>query len=439
MEKFLSISELTFLLNKILEETFCQISFEGEIHEISRAASGHIYLTLKDKNSQLSAAMWRSFASRLSFRPEVGMFVQCIGTANLYSKSGRFQMILESMQPAGAGRLQQEFLELKAKLEKEGLFSEARKRELPILPSVVGIVTSESGAALQDMLVKIRERWPSTQVILAPAKVQGEGSVVDICKAIEKLNSDARSEVIIVGRGGGSLEDLWSFNTEAVVRAIFKSSIPIISAVGHETDITLSDLVADVRAPTPTAAAEMVVPHRDVIAKSLDSLAKRLTQYERWFAPMQQCFDDSKERFIRVYKLLIQHNRLRLESSSIKLSKIEPKNLFSFNYSKLQELERRLKFAFGVTELKLRDEKLIELWQRLKKSMTQRVLFANQKLDSYDRNLKALSYQRVLDRGFSLIYSNGKLVKDANALKIGEDLELKFSKASALAEVKKIN
>jgi exodeoxyribonuclease VII large subunit len=438
MENFLSISELTFILNKLLEETFCQVNFEGEIHQLTKASSGHIYLTLKDQDSQVQAAMWRSAAQKLQFKPEVGQFVQCIGTANLYNKSGRFQMTLESMSPAGAGKLQKEFLELKAKLEKEGLFSEARKRALPVFPKCVGIVTSETAAALQDMLVKIRERMPSTLVLLSPARVQGEGSVQDICRAIERLNRDQRAEVIIVGRGGGSLEDLWSFNKEEVVRAIFKSDIPIVSAVGHETDITLADLVADVRAPTPTAAAELVVPHRQDLLQNLENYLQRLANYERWFAPLQQSFDDYSSRFLRAYKVLTLQNKLKLEAAFLKLKKIEPHNLLASKNERLLDLERRLKLSFGKNTLKEHAKQLADFQARINKAFTQHLNLRSQKIKFLEQQLSALSYQRILDRGFSLIYSKDKLVNSSSDLTIKQEVELRFAKGSALAEIKKI-
>ena len=201
MDEFLTISQLTSHINQTLEKEFSRVRFEGEISQITYASSGHLYFTLKDKDSQVQAAMWRSAAARIRFKPKQGDFVQCVGGANLYNKSGRFQLIVQRMREAGEGALQKKYLELKAKLEEEGLFDAARKRTLPFFPRTIGIVTSESAAALQDMLVKLRERMPGTKVILAPARVQGEGAASEIAQAVKLLNKDARAQVLLVWKG----------------------------------------------------------------------------------------------------------------------------------------------------------------------------------------------------------------------------------------------
>ena len=267
--EYLSISELTKQFNAVLKGEFPSVAFRGEISQCYVSASGHMYLSIKDEQSLISTVLWKSTVARLTFRPAEGVEVCCIGSPTIYSGSGKFQVVISRMEEAGEGLLRKRFLELKAKLEKEGFFDASRKRPLPFFPERIGIVTSKSGAAIADMMKKIRERMPSTEVYLYDARVQGRGSVEDIVEGIEYFQTNCNVEVIIVGRGGGSLEDLWSFNEEKVVRAIFSSRIPVISAVGHEVDTSLSDLAADVRAPTPTAAGEMVVPKKEELLQDV--------------------------------------------------------------------------------------------------------------------------------------------------------------------------
>jgi exodeoxyribonuclease VII large subunit len=278
--KPLSVGELTRRLKRTIEDAYRFVWVAGEISNFKGAGpSGHLYFTLKDEESQIPCAMWRGSAARLRFEPENGMEVLAGGRVEVYLPHGKYQLIVETLEPRGVGALQQRFEQLKEKLQKEGLFDPARKRPLPFLPLTVALVTSPTGAAVQDMIRTLRSRFPSLHVLLYPVRVQGEGAAEEIAAAVAHLNF-ARPDVdlMIVGRGGGSLEDLWAFNEEAVARAIHASRIPVVSAVGHETDTTIADFVADVRAPTPTDGAVKAVPRLDEL---LLSLGERETQLKR--------------------------------------------------------------------------------------------------------------------------------------------------------------
>src|SRR4030067_3150139 len=255
----LTVSELTQEIKDILEDKFPDVWVEGEISNLRIPPSGHIYFTLKDDFSQIRVVLFKNQARSLRFSPEDGLHVICRGRGSLYEKRGEYQLILEEMEPKGIGALQLAFLQVKERLEKEGFFDPARKRQIPMVPQTIGIVTSPTGAVIRDMLQIIDRRFENVHILLYPVRVQGEGASLEIARAIEYFNDRMNVDVIIVGRGGGSLEDLWAFNEEGVARAIYHSRIPIISAVGHETDYTISDFVADLRAPTPSAAAALGV------------------------------------------------------------------------------------------------------------------------------------------------------------------------------------
>ncbi|MEG6522588.1 exodeoxyribonuclease VII large subunit [Desulfotomaculum sp. 1211_IL3151] len=290
--KILSVSELTKYIKDKFENDFflSNLWVKGEISNLKLHSSGHAYLTLKDKDCSIKIVMFRSRARRLLFRPENGMSVIIQGYISIYERDGTYQLYAESMEPDGVGALYIALEQLKQKLAAQGLFDKERKKPIPRIPKVIGIVTSPTGAALQDMLNIMRRRWPKVQILLAPVLVQGEGAPASISRGIEQMNGLGTVDVLIVGRGGGSLEELWAFNTEAVAMAIAKSKIPVISAVGHETDFTVADMVADLRAPTPSAAAELVVPDCQEMGRYLGTLEKRLVK------GMANYLDKSKQR-----------------------------------------------------------------------------------------------------------------------------------------------
>lgn len=277
-----SVSELTAELKILIEDTFTGVWVQGEISNFKLHTSGHMYFTLKDNRGQLRAVMFRGNNRALQFRPEDGLEVTVFGNVTIYEPRGDYQLYVEYMEPKGVGALQLAFEQLKARLEVEGLFDPARKRPIPLLPGKIGIVTSPSGAAIRDILQIIQRRFANVEILIFPVRVQGDGSAAEIVEGIEVLNKWSGLDVIIVARGGGSIEDLWSFNEEMVARAIYASQTPVISAVGHETDFTIADFVADIRAPTPSAAAELVISRKDELIQRVDDLLSRLTTHMRY-------------------------------------------------------------------------------------------------------------------------------------------------------------
>ena len=275
----LTVSELTRRLQETLEERFPAVWVEGEISNYRLYGSGHAYFTLKDADSQIRAVLFRNRGRRIKFEPADGLHVLAFGSIEVYPQRGEYQLVVELLEPKGLGALQLAFEQLKARLQAEGLFEQARKRELPRFPQKIGIVTSTSGAAIRDMLRVIGRRFGELHIVIAPCRVQGEGAGEEIAQALRDLNALGGVDVIIVGRGGGSLEDLWAFNEEAVARAIAASKVPVVSAVGHEVDFTIADFVADLRAPTPSAAAELVVREKQAVVESLVQLRARLERF----------------------------------------------------------------------------------------------------------------------------------------------------------------
>ena len=273
-QKILSVSQLNHEIKTLLESTIPVLWIEGEISNLKLHSSGHIYFSLKDKESQISAVMWRSRSAQLFFTPQDGMKVHAFGKINVFHKRGYYQFDIIKLQPAGIGELQLAYEQLKQRLQEEGIFDEEHKRQIPEFPERIGIVTSPTGAAIQDLLNILNRRFPGLEIVLGPVKVQGEGAAQEIADAVDNFNKFGKADLLIVGRGGGSLEDLWAFNEEIVARSIFRSKIPVISAVGHEVDFTISDFVSDLRAPTPSAAAELAVPDRIDLLNHVNNLKK---------------------------------------------------------------------------------------------------------------------------------------------------------------------
>ena len=296
----LSVSDVTHYLRELMDsdDLLRDVWVTGEISNYSQPASGHVYFTLKDQNAALKCVMWKPQAMRLRFPMQSGMAIEAHGAISIYEQGGQYQLYVDTIRPAGEGTLYQEFNRLKAQLEAEGLFDSQRKRMLPEAPAMIGIVTSPTGAALQDMLNTLRRRYPLAEVVVAPAAVQGDAAPKEIVAALKRLNSVSGLEVILLARGGGSLEDLWAFNDERVVRAVASSRTPVISGVGHETDFTLSDFAADLRAPTPTAAAELATPDKADLIGRIDLFSERLTD------ALQALLENEKERLIGIQNQL---------------------------------------------------------------------------------------------------------------------------------------
>lgn len=370
-EEPLSVSQLTLQIKDLLEGGFQQVHVCGELSNVSRPQSGHVYLTLKDQDAQIRGVIWRSVASRLKFRLEDGQEVVCRGGLDVYPPRGAYQLMIRAIEPLGIGSLQLALRQLQQRLENEGLFRPERKQPLPSFPRRIAFVTSPTGAAIRDFLEVLRRRWRGVDVLVIPAKVQGEGAAEEIARGIEAANRlHQPPEVLVVGRGGGSLEDLWCFNEEVVVRAIFSSQIPVISAVGHEIDVTLSDLVADVRALTPSEAAELVAPSADEIRSNLDRSRQRLA------TALQMRAADARSRL----DLLAQHR------------------MFRRPFDLVHDLARQLD----------------DLDARVRRAASQQLGRHRDHLTALTERLESLSPLAVLSRGYSVTQTmDGSVVSDA--------------------------
>lgn len=437
--KYLSISEVNRALNGALEEALPLIFFEGEISEIVRAGSGHIYFSLKDEQSQLSACMWNGVQRALTFKPDKGMHVRCEGRPSVYSKNGRLQIVVQRMVEAGEGLLQKKFLELKAKLEREGLFAMERKRRLPFLPTSIGVVTSASGAVIHDIMVRIRNRMPALKVFLMDVRVQGPGAAQEIAEGVKLLGASGLVQAIIVARGGGSLEDLWAFNEEVVVRAIFASPIPVISGVGHEVDVTLSDYVADVRAPTPTAAAEMVVPRREDLLEKVAQCEKLLYQYDRWFQSVVQSVDDLDTRLSKCMVKVLEGARLHLQACNAKLRLLEPSSIIAHLHSRLEVLSGRLGAVLPPDRLRRLHETVKFLDNKLEGVAMRNIEQKSHALKNLTARLVAVNPRAVLERGYSIVESKGKVVISSEQLQVGDDIEVSFRTGRVDAKVSEVD
>lgn len=393
-EKILTVSRLNALLKETVEDNFVQVWVEGEISNFTPASSGHWYFSLKDENAQIRCIMFRAQARALIFRPENGSRVLCCGRISLYTQRGDLQLIVEAMEARGFGNLQLAFEQLKQKLMAEGLFDSQHKRPLPSFPQTIGIVTSATGAAIHDILTVLRRRSVGLRVLLRPVRVQGEEAAGEIAEAIADLNRQGTADVLIVGRGGGSLEDLWAFNEEKVARAIHASKIPVISAVGHEVDVTIADFVADLRAPTPSAAAELVVKNRQELEGHVDHLILRLaSQMGGRLHLMQERLDGLARR-------------LRSPAQSLAMMKQQQENLSL----------------------------------RLTRAMGRRLETAGSHLGATVARLDTLSPLKTLTRGYAIAFreDTGDIVRRAGELAAGDQLKIRFGQGSAVVQVKKV-
>jgi len=338
--KILTVSELTRDIKEVLENVFCEVLVEGEISNLRQPSSGHVYFSLKDEQAQLRAVLFKNASSRIKFALADGMKAICSGRVGVYERDGQYQLYVNDVTPKGQGALQLAFEQLKDRLAKEGLFDEARKRPLPFLPGAIGVVTSLSGAVIQDILHVLDRRFPAAHLVIYPARVQGQGAAEEIAAAIKDLNELKIIDVIILARGGGSLEDLWCFNEEPVARAIFNSAIPVISAVGHQTDYTIADFVADRRAPTPSAAAEIVMPSRLELDERIENLLSHLWRSLMDFVPQHvQRVDDLIEQAARALQQRMRSEEMRFSSALNELEALSPLAILKRGYSVTTALE----------------------------------------------------------------------------------------------------
>ena len=391
--KIYSVAEITRHIKFLIEESFPSLVVRGEVSNLSLHSSGHVYFTLKDELAQIKCVIWRSQAERMGVALEDGMKVLARGKLTLYEKGGYYQITVFGVQPEGIGELQLAFENLKKKLYAEGLFSEEHKKPIPEYPETVGIVSSPTGAAIRDIVSVIRRRMPSIQIILAPVKVQGEGAANEIAQAIEDFDRYGKSDVLIIGRGGGSLEDLWAFNEEIVARAIHRCSIPTISAVGHEIDFTIADFVADVRAATPSAAAELAAPDRAEVLQQLVNLRYTLAQ---------NC-----ENMIGYYRDRLKHYEERYAFR-------RPENIIEQFRQQTDEFERRI----------------IRQTQNC-------IISTNQTLDHLEKQLSTLNPKNTLKRGYTITRQNNKVVQRASKLQERQPAVIEFYDGTAEAEITK--
>jgi len=448
-DPYLTVTEATRQINDTFEVQFPQLLFHGEISQLTVAASGHLYFSVKDQGGQLSCVMWAGMARTLTFKPTQGVAVRVHGRPNVYAQTGRFQIVVSRLLEDGEGELQRKFLELKERLQREGFFSLERKRPLPFLPRAVGLVTSKTGAVLHDMMVKLRERFPSMIVYLSETRVQGDGAAKEISAAIRKLDESKLVDVIIVARGGGSLEDLWAFNEEEVVKAVFASSVPVVSGVGHETDTTLCDFAADVRAPTPTAAAEMVVPKVSDLLQRVGECERRLRDFDRWLQPLVQRIDELSLRLDTRASVIVAEAKLRITAAEAKLGSIRPDKVFEILRGKIESLHGRL-FRKGVSSSERLSTAITQLRERLRRAVPMekieqhravvdalggRLLVGASRSVDDARNivtglglrLESINPQRVLERGYSIVRVKGKNVRSIAEVSEGDGMEISVS------------
>jgi exodeoxyribonuclease VII large subunit len=437
-----SVSELSGAIKRALEDGFGYVRIKGEISGYRGPhSSGHCYFALKDDKAKIDAVIWKGVFSRLRFKPEEGMEVVAQGKITTFPGKSNYQIVIEALEPAGAGALMALLEERKRKFAAEGLFADARKKPRPFLPKVVGIITSPTGAVIRDMLAGFNERFPA-YVIVWPVRVQGEGSAAEVAAAIRGFNAleaggrIARPDVLIVARGGGSLEDLWGFNEEIVVRAAADSNIPLISAVGHETDWTLIDLVADARAPTPTKAAEWAVPMYADLIEQLENLENRQRSSVRRFLAETRAHLKAAARGLPKLENLITFPRQRFDEADKRLGRALLANTRAHGM-RLARTGSRLTPGALLQRLGRAGERLASVRARAGQALGNRLAMRRRGLEGTSQLLRSLSYQSALARGYALVRdADGHMVRRAGPLQPGADLLIEFADGRVATEVK---
>ena len=435
--RIFSVRELNFAAKQAIESSLPLLWVRGEISNFVSAASGHWYFSLKDEQAQVRCVMFRHKSQYLDWQPKSGMQVEVLALPSLYEARGEFQLTLEQMRPAGMGALYEAFERLKKKLELEGLFSDSRKRPLPTFPAQLGIVTSPQAAALRDVLTTLNKRMPGLAVVLYPTPVQGAGSAQKIADAIAQANKRKECDVLILCRGGGSIEDLWSFNEEVVARAIAASAIPIVCGVGHETDFTIADFVADQRAATPTAAAQAAVPERLELMQRLQQLEQRMQRSaQRLLERAMQQLDYLQRRLVhpaqRAQQQLQHLAQLQQRLKSALMHTMQNQNW------RWQSLQQRMHAVRP--DLMPLSTRQLELSRRLNELMQRTLERYDQRLTAVQQSLQHLDPQQVLARGYSMVRDEqGRVVMDGAMLLVGAPLQVTFARGWAQMEVKKIS
>jgi exodeoxyribonuclease VII large subunit len=437
VRKVYGVAELNARIRALLDDTFGDVWVSGEISGTRLAGSGHYYFTLKDGESQLKCACFRMNARYLKFKPQDGVAVTARGRLDVYEARGEYQLLVEYLEPQGQGALQFAFEQLKQKLAAEGLFDSARKRALPKLPKRIGIVTSPQGAAIQDMINILSRRFPGLWIRLYPAQVQGEGSVEQVVRGIRHFSESEWAEVVIVARGGGSLEDLWTFNEEAVARAIATCQVPVISAVGHETDFTIADFVADLRAPTPSAAAELVVCTREQLLESIDGCRGRLLQQMRYRLSIaaRRLNEQGIDRALAIIHRRIGRNLQRVDEQERCLQDAARRHIrvrrdqLRAAAERLRHLDLRLRLAETRRRLQL-------LSHAAEIAMQNRLQTQRQRLRLAEARLQGLSPLNVLERGYAIVRTaDGAVVRSTQQAPSGTELRIRLHEGELPARV----
>lgn len=441
MEKvqYLTVQALTkYIKRKFDFDPHLQDVFvKGEISNYKKHTSGHLYFTLKDNKAKILAVMFSSQAKKLRFEPENGMTVLLHGEVTVYEPSGQYQIYVKEMEPEGIGALYLAFEQLKEKLSKEGLFNKDRKKPLPLYPKTVGVVTSPTGAAIRDILTTIKRRYPIAKIIIYPALVQGNAAAPSIVSAIETANARKEADLLIVGRGGGSIEELWAFNEEAVARAIFASEIPVISAVGHETDTTIADFVADLRAPTPTGAAELAVPNIDDLIERILNRKIRLIRAikERTNVESKRLDRLTKSYAFRYPQKLFEQKTEHLDRTVEQANRLLKQKIADTN-QKMKYLEQRLKINHPQAQFDAANNKLGQQVKRMSRSFEAIFKLKEKEFLSQVSTLNVLSPLKVMERGYSIAYdSEDHIIKSINHVKVGDSIKVTLTDGTLKAKI----
>lgn len=442
MNEILTVSQLNDNIKFILEESFGLVLVEGEISNLRRPQSGHTYFTLKDDKSQIRSVFFRPFGfseKRNSFELEEGLKVICRARLNVYLPRGEYQLVVESFEPLGVGALQKAFEQLKARLSAEGLFDKQLKKDLPFMPERIGVVTSSTGAVIRDILNITKRRFPLTDILIAPVRVQGKEAAIEIIQALRNLHSYGKVDVIVIARGGGSLEDLAPFNDEALAREIFASEIPVVSAVGHETDFTICDFVADLRAPTPSAAAELMVPERlELISKIGTARQRMASAFSRYLNGYKDALDDLRRR--------LKDPRRFLVNLKINVDDLKDRITAAFSH-RTQTLryemgQLQLRFAHRTPTVTIRERKILlkNIEKDLCGNFSFRLKARKERLLKNSAVLESLSPLAVLQRGYSITRSmeSGAVIRQAEGLTEGDDVNVLLARGSFQAKIQKI-
>ncbi|WP_298829278.1 exodeoxyribonuclease VII large subunit [uncultured Planococcus sp.] len=440
-DPYLSVKALTKYIKKKFDADphLRDVYVKGELSNVKIHTSGHIYFTLKDNAARLPGVMFSASAKSVKFKPESGMTVLIRGDVSVYEASGQYQLYAQSMQADGIGDYYLAFEQLKEKLAKEGLFQASHKQALPRFPKRIAVVTAQTGAAVRDIIITLHRRYPLADVVLYPTLVQGAGATQSIVQSIQSANK-GDFDVLIVGRGGGSIEDLWAFNEEAVARVIFDSRIPVISAIGHETDTTIADFVSDLRAPTPTAAAELAVP-------SQAELLERVTSYRsQMYRTVSGAVNQQKQALNRLtssFPLAYPERLYRpfIERVERATDSLQRESLQQLNRSKerYRTLDQQLKSRVPLQRIRQSETDVAELARRLDYQVNQLLKNRSQQLSSAIRTLDALSPLKIMDRGYSIPYIEGAVVKSVSQVKVGDRLTMAMQDGTILTTVDEIN